>query len=649
MNVRPFACLVAALVLLSGCAAIERRELGHAADATASPVLRKVGSVAELDQLLANGERLAALEDEQDRRRQCRQPKAERPAWLRCKGGRPDDDSDVLETIEVTGSRLDPRDLITNNQEGGVDEGDFVKKSGDFLLVLRGGTLHVVRIARDGTHVLEHASSLRLADDSDDDIWFDEILTFGPRVLLLGFNYGEAEPVAELQLFTLDEHGRLQRDARFWLRSNDYFDGDNYGARLQGDNLLLSLNLPLQLSGDMAWPEWSRRDVAAPAWTPLLEATDLYYPMLPGAFPGLHVVLQCPLAGLEGERLACRSTGFVASGRSELYVTARHAYLALGGLAPEAYRSRLMHPADDSLPPEAWPLVRTVILRVPFGQAPPAVATVHGSIDQAFQFREDADGSLWLMARAGVHDDDIETTRYGLYRLGAGDFSGFAGEPPPPRAVAEVPGAASTVRFHRNVVWFGEPSWWGQGTPTSGLVWALGLDDGQLGSVQVGHSVQFLQPADDAMLAIGLVHGGGAGASLLSAAPRPRRLDALAWPGYVTSESRSHAVNIGRLPGGPLLLGVPAWPGAAISSEQWPDELASDLIYARIEGSSLSGAGELEMQDPDGRSCGDCWDWYGNARTFFIGGRVFALSGSLLVEAAWRDGRVQPKARLALP
>ncbi|GAB2656344.1 beta-propeller domain-containing protein [Arenimonas aestuarii] len=649
MNVRPFPWAIAALILLSGCATMERRELGRAADATASPVLRKVGSVAELDQLLGSGHRLAALEDEQDRRRKCRQPRAERPAWLRCKGGRlDDDDSSVLETIEVTGSRLDPRDLITNNQEGGVDEGDFVKKSGDFLLVLRGGTLHVVRIARGDAAVLEHASSLRLADD-DDEIWFDEILTFGPRILLLGFNYGEDQPVAELQLFTLDSQGGLQRDARFWLRSNDYFDGDNYGARLQGDNLLLSLNLPLELSGDMAWPEWSRRDVAVPAWTPLLEATDLYYPMLPGTFPNLHVVLQCPLSGLDGERLACRSTGFVASGDSELYVTARHAYLALGGLAPEAYRSRLMHPSDDSLPPDAWPLVRTVILRVPFAQAPAAVATVHGSVDQAFQFREDADGSLWVLALSGVHADEIETTRYGLYRLGPGDFSDFAGEPGPPRAVAEVPGAASTLRFGRDVVWFGEPKGWHQDEPTSGLAWALALEDGQLGSVQVGHSVQFLQPAEDAMLAIGLLPGGGSSVSLLAESPRPRRLDALAWPGYVTSESRSHAVNIGRLPGGPLLLGVPAWPDALISGEQWPDELASDLVYARIEGRTLSGAGALEMQDPEAPACEDCWDWYGNARSFLIGGRVFALSGSLLVEAAWRDGRVQPRARLALP
>ncbi|KFL37751.1 hypothetical protein N788_00855 [Arenimonas donghaensis DSM 18148 = HO3-R19] len=640
------------LGLLAGCASVERVQLGRAADATASPALRKLSSPQDLDRLVSNGQRLAALLEEQRWRRTCRLPKAERPAWVRCRGTRPAEaDSDVLETIEVTGSRIDPRDLITNNQEGGVDEGDIVKKSGDFLLVLRGGSLHSVRIARQGRAVLEHAGSLRLAEDGDDRIWFDEILTFGPRVLLLGFNYGEDEPVAELQLFHLDANGGLVRDARFWLRSNDYFDGDNYGARLQGDNLLMSLQLPLQLQGEMAWPEWSRRDVPAPGWTPLLEAADLYYPMLPGRLPRIHVLLQCPLAGLDDERLACRSTGFVAEGRSELYATRTHAYLALGGLAPQAWRSKLVLPDDGDWPVEAWPLRRTSIVRVPFGAGDPTVATVHGDIDQSFQFREDAEGALWVLPLSGEHDDDERTTRYGLYRLAPEDFSGFAGEPSPARAFAEVPGGVGTIRFDREVVWFGESSWWGQKKPSPGRLWALGLGDGVLTPVPVTHSVQFMQPAGDRMLAIGLVPGGGMAASVLAGAGQPRRLHTLDWPGYFSSESRSHAVNVGRLPGGPLLLGLPAWPESSRSRDDdtWPEEQASDLLYARIDGDRLSAAGVLSMQDAGGQDCEDCWDWYGNARTFFVGGRVFALSGSLLVEGAWTGDRVQRRARLLLP
>lgn len=641
-----------ALALLPGCASVERLQLGRAADATASPTLRKLSSPEELERLLADGKRLAALVDEQKRRRLCRGPKEDRPAWIRCPGEPPaDEDSSVLETVEVTGSRLDPRDLITNNQEGGVDEGDIVKKSGDFLLVLRGSSLHSVRIAREGRQVLEHAASLRLAEDGDEEIWFDEILTFGPRVLLLGFNYGEDEPVAELQLFRLGADGGLVRDARFWLRSHDYFDSDNYGARLQGDNLLLSLRLPLQLQGDMVWPEWSRRDVPTPGWTPLLEASDLYYPVLPGRSLSMHVVLQCPLAGLDGERLACRSTGFVADGSSELYATRHHAYLAIAGLAAEAWRSRLVHPSDGDWPVEAWALRRTAILRVPFGGGAPTVATVHGDIDQPFQFREDDDGALWVLPLSGEHADEEATTRYGLYRLGPEHFSGFAGEPPPPRAFAEVPGDVGTIRFDREVVWFGESSWWGQSDPSPGRLWALGLQDGVLTPVPISHSVQFLQPSGERMIAVGLVPGGGMGASLLVGAPRPQRLHTLDWPGYFSSESRSHAVNLGRLPGGPLLLGLPAWPESTRPGDDdpWPEERASDLLYARIDADRLYAAGVLEMQDPGGRECEDCWDWYGNARTFFVGGRVFALSGSLLVEGAWAGEGVQRRRRLLLP
>lgn len=643
------AWLLPALLALASCASIERHRLGRAAEATASPALRKVGSAAELDALLANANRLAALEEAQGRSRDCRRPRAERTGEYDCPGDRGEEESNVLETVEFTGSRIEPRDLITNNQEAGVDEGDFVKKSGDFLLVLRGGTLHVVRIARDGAPVLELASSLRLADDGDEAIWFDEILAFGPRVLLLGFNYGEQEPVAELQLFTLGADGSLARDGRFWLRTQDYFDGDNYGARLQGDNLLLSLRLPLELSDQMAWPEWSRRDVASPSWTPLLEAEDLYYPTLPGGWPQLHVLMQCPLRGLDADRLDCRSTGFVASGRSELYATPRFAYLAIGGLAQEAYQSPLMHPAEGPVREEAWPLVRTVILRVPFGEGAPTVATVSGGIDTAFQFREDPDGSLWALAWAGSQSDDDSTNRYALFRLQPGDFSGFAGEPPLPRAVVTVPGEARTVRFDADAVWLGESTWWGRDDSTSGLAWVLGLGDGVLHTVDIGHSVDFLQPVQGRMLAIGQGGGEGFAASLLVASPRPGRLDSIRWPGHVLSEGRGHAVNVGAMPDGAVLLGAPAWPAAVRDAADWPEEVASDLVYLRVGATQLGKAGELSMRNPGGRACKDCWDWYGNARTFFIGTRVFALSGSLLAEGAWRGGFVQPAAELPLP
>jgi len=51
------------------------------------------------------------------------------------------------------------------------------------------------------------------------------------------------------------------------------------------------------------------------------------------------------------------------------------------------------------------------------------------------------------------------------------------------------------------------------------------------------------------------------------------------------------------------------------------------------------------MQHPaaPGEDCVEnysCDDWYGNARLAFIEGRVFALSGNLLVEARVVDGQI---------
>lgn len=56
----------------------------------------------------------------------------------------------LLEHIEVTGSRISNSDLITNNQEAGIDEGGIVKKLGNYLLVLRSGTLYSIALREGG-------------------------------------------------------------------------------------------------------------------------------------------------------------------------------------------------------------------------------------------------------------------------------------------------------------------------------------------------------------------------------------------------------------------------------------------------------------------------------------------------------------------
>src|SRR5690606_11785141 len=100
---------------------------------------------------------------------------------------------------------------------------------------------------------------------------------------------------------------------------------------------------------------------------------------------------------------------------------------------------------------------RTAILRVPFGEAPPAVATVEGSVTQSFQLREEPDGSLHVLSFERLPDGDELQTGYALFRLPASAFSGFAGEPPPPRARIAVPGWPGRVRFGPSSVWFGTP------------------------------------------------------------------------------------------------------------------------------------------------------------------------------------------------
>ena len=66
----------------------------------------------------------------------------------------------------------------------------------------------------------------------------------------------------------------------------------------------------------------------------------------------------------------------------------------------------------------------------------------------------------------------------------------------------------------------------------------------------------------------------------------------------------------------------------------------------------LSAIGELSSRrgavDPSYRCEVSCIDWYGNTRALYIGARVFALSGTELIEGAVSSGRISERVRLNL-
>ena len=80
---------------------------------------------------------------------------------------------------------------------------------------------------------------------------------------------------------------------------------------------------------------------------------------------------------------------------------------------------------------------------------------------------------------------------------------------------------------------------------------------------------------------------------------------------------------------------------------------SSDLSYVHVaKDASLRSAGTLKgadgEPDPSYECEVSCIDWYGNSRPIFTLGRIFALSGTSVVEGELRDEHVSELRRVDL-
>ena len=85
----------------------------------------------------------------------------------------------------------------------GVEEGDIVKQIDHFLLVLQDGRIFVVDTRAGGGRGLALADRVNVYRDPREDMWYDEMLVFGDRVLITGYSYRQR--ATELSVFRLDE------------------------------------------------------------------------------------------------------------------------------------------------------------------------------------------------------------------------------------------------------------------------------------------------------------------------------------------------------------------------------------------------------------------------------------------------------------
>lgn len=655
---------------LAGCASAGARMQRAPAEAVhaqlASSAFDIIGNAGALEQFRARSTALREALRQQHLEHLCRTGDLHSCRRL----GLIPDDRRSLDRIEVVGSRISAADVITNNQESGVDEGDIVKKSGRFLFVLRQGWLHVVDTGTPASPALALVQSLQVATDpTGETVWYDEILAFGDRLVLIGYNFEKG--VAELLSYAIDHSGRLQREARYWIRVPDYYSASNYLGRIEGENLLMVLTMPLDDQAGNRWPAWSNRDDGAGVWQPLVDLEAVHLPVAVPVNPVIHMVVRCPFRQLRGESLACATTGVVGERGSISYVSPSAVYLAVEYWPPSA----LLDPEVDHLD---WRnrhkgLRSTIIYRFPFAaEEGIGFALFEGLAGSQFTFVERNSQLHAALTKPGPESSEAGVLL--LQSIATGAF----GSDPDAAAHARIDARVSldpshlTFRFTDHGLLIGPHS----GAlldeltefdafhksrhpplPRMPPLLLQRLDGAPARIIETGHTADQVESVYGGVALSGRDQTGRWTVSIL--APRASALvpHTLTVPGIEQTEGRSHAFNHTRWHDGTALLGWPVSPpdDAVPWSELHWRRLGqvSDLALFRWDGHSFGLADVIEMQHsrtpPKCKDPWGCEDWYGNARLFFFDSRIFALSGPRLVEASWDGSRVTPLRSVDLP
>lgn len=549
-----------------------------------------------------------------------------------------------LERIEVTGSRIDKSDLITNNQEAGVDEGGIVKKLGTKLLVLREGHLHVIETAGAASRGLQPLHSHKIVgDDSEDDIWYDEILAFRGGVLLLGFNFRRG--TAELFVFELEARGRLDPRGRWMLQVNDYFSGNDYGARIRGNELVLSLQFGADALLEDMWPHAARIDATGEpieaSKVDLLAPDDLQVLDSLADWPQAYVFLRCDLDGLLQRRLDCQRSAAVANHGASSYVSSSGIYLTDFHWQPSAWHQPGFDPWSAKYSQLEPRLYRSRVLRLPLDPSEPSIALpVSGLAGDRYSFMESRDG-LYLL----TEEHAPEQARLNI--LQHLPFDAFR---PGSSAVAEerrrFPGRIALARFAPEALWVViESDDAGDSEDGGRLVLRQPLDGASPTTQQLPFEAERVELLQNHVLFLGNVYGDDDEPQHLQSVLLSRS-DGRMGPGRLYPnqaarlDDRSHSFNSARLANGTDVAGLTVSARLPKGFENADvNELPEDLLILGRREDALEILGRVDMQHVADCEL-DCWEWYGSTRFFAFGERLFALSGEVLKELRIESSRL---------
>jgi len=170
--------------------------------------------------------------------------------------------------------------------------------------------------------------------------------------------------------------------------------------------------------------------------------------------------------------------------------------------------------------------------------------------------------------------------------------------------------------------------------------------------IEAPHSALRVERVGDDVVVTGYRDWRGLSLSLVDLAGPARIASTVLLADHYESEGRSHAFNAAVDDDGSGMLGLPTVMRRAQSGRWWWRSAGSDVSYVAIgRDGALTPVGALRGTSPraPGYTCEvSCVDWYGNTRALFIAGRIFALSGTELIEGRMTDAGIAELARVNL-
>ncbi len=592
----------------------------------------------------------------------------------------PDDEDD---SIVVTGSRIMSSPMstpvaitsITNNQVAAVDEGDIVKRIGDYLLVLQDG-----RIFSANFRTMELADRIdvyrrdRHGDPTGAD-WYDEMLVQGDHILITAYSY--SDEATELSVFRMDQAtGQIERRGVFLISSEDYYDSDNYATRVVGDQLVIYSHFePEDLVSRGSRPSirrWSASDEfdeRERGGRPILSADDIHRPVFGVEEPEVHLISVCGLGGLERNDLDCKSTGFIAASRAEMFVSPDNVYLATTADGYYGYGGQnLCRNAEDGATVGA--AVPGAVFRLPLRRGDADLLAVRGFVIDQFSMDQNANRFRMLAFspsfRCGESRWDAEPLPSGpeLIDETIGSFSATY-RTAPERRFTRLPWAGNGMvenRFIGDWLLYGTRTRYGRPPegddrpePASAIAVPLG-NPAAVQRLELGHEITRLESLGQDAIATGYRDASGLSISYIDLGESARIADQTLLANRFESESRSHAFNATVRPEGNGFMGIPTVIREEDSNRYyWRSDNSQVSFLSFDPAGSLRDIGQIsptkheEGEEPEGYTCEvSCIDWYGNARPIFIEQMAYALMGTELVEAQPSADSITVRRRLLL-